>query len=143
MTRWIPRNCTFQFCGSIARRYYAVGGKQITGCAHHATLLAVVRCAMTLALPHWRQRKRLTNCATGAPGLTPKRGRSPSAMTPRCRHLRQRTAITQLFAFPYARAATAQFLRNSFSIGIERIWALIRGNQPVTQRDASELSMDL
>src|SRR6516164_2193600 len=63
-------------------------------------------------------------------------------MTPRCRHLRQRTAITQLFAFPYARAATAQFLRNSFSIGIERIWALIRGNQLVTQRDASELSMD-
>jgi hypothetical protein len=28
--------------------------------------------------------------------LTPKRVRSPSAMTPRCRQLRQRTAITQL-----------------------------------------------
>jgi hypothetical protein len=27
----------------------------------HATLLEVVRCAMTLPLPHFRQRKRLTN----------------------------------------------------------------------------------
>jgi hypothetical protein len=37
-------------------------------------------------------------------------------MTPRCRQLRQRTAITQLFAFPYARAATAKLLRN------QQIW---------------------
>ncbi len=55
----------------------------------------VVRCAMTLLLPHLRQRKRLTNWTTGASGLTPKRTRSPSAMTPRCRQLRQRTANTQ------------------------------------------------
>jgi hypothetical protein len=68
----------------------------------HATLFAVVRCAITLPLPHFRQRKRLTNCATGAPGLMPKRGRSLSAMTPRCRQLKQRTAITHrgLFTFP-------------------------------------------
>jgi hypothetical protein len=77
--------------------------KKLRGSAFaQATLLAVVRCAMTLPLPQCRQRKRLTNCATGAPGLIPKQTRSASAMTPRCRQLRQRTAITHrgLFAFP-------------------------------------------
>jgi hypothetical protein len=49
-----------------------------------ATLFEVVRCAMTLPLPHFRQRNRLTNWATGAPGLIPKRTRFPSAMMPRC-----------------------------------------------------------
>jgi hypothetical protein len=94
---------------------------------------------MTLPLPHLRQRKRLTNWATGAPGLIPKRRRSPSAMTPRCRQLRQRTAITHcgLFTFPSARAATAQLPRKQqLSSGMDRIWALIRGNQPVTHGHA-------
>jgi hypothetical protein len=86
-----------------AQNIYA---KQITGGAHHATLLAVVRCAMTLPLPHLRQRKRLTNCATGAPGLIAKRVRSPSAITPRCRQLRQRTAIIQRGLFVRLRIAT-------------------------------------
>jgi hypothetical protein len=49
--------------------------EQIPVCPHHATLLAVVRCAMTLPLPHLRQRKRLTNRATGVPGVIPKRTR--------------------------------------------------------------------
>jgi len=60
---------------------------------------------MTLPLPHFRQRKRLTNWATGAPGLTPKRTRSPSAMTPRWWQLRHRTTITQPGRFTMLRIA--------------------------------------
>jgi hypothetical protein len=69
-----------------AKAANAIGSITISAASalNQATLLAVVRCAMTLPLPHLRQRKRLTNFATGAPGLTPKRARSSSAMTPRC-----------------------------------------------------------
>jgi hypothetical protein len=52
-----------------------------------------MRLAITLRLPHLRQRSRLTKWLIGAPGLTPKRMRSRSEMTLLCRHDRQRIEI--------------------------------------------------
>jgi len=49
-----------------------------------------MRLAITLRLPHLRQRSRLTKWLMGAPGPTPKRTRSRSEMTPLCRHDRHR-----------------------------------------------------
>jgi hypothetical protein len=60
---------------------------------HQATLLEVVRCAMTLPLPHFRQRNRLTNWATGVPGFIPKRTSSRSEIKPRCWHLKHCTKM--------------------------------------------------
>ena len=52
-----------------------------------------MRLAITLRLPHLRQRSRLTKWLMGAPGLTPKRMRSRSEMTLLCRHDRHRIEI--------------------------------------------------
>ncbi|MFZ0236230.1 MAG: hypothetical protein WAL37_02475 [Xanthobacteraceae bacterium] len=64
------------------------------------------RLAITLPLPHFRQRNRLTNWAIGAPGLSPNRTRSSSGIMPRWGHLMQRTTITERVLFTTSRIAS-------------------------------------
>jgi hypothetical protein len=62
--------------------------------ANQATALLDDLVAITLLLPHFRQRKRLTNWATGVPGLIPKRTSSRSETKPRCRQVKHCTKMT-------------------------------------------------
>jgi hypothetical protein len=63
-------------------------------CADQATaVLECERLAITLPLLHFRHLNLLTNCATGASGLTPNRTSSRSEIAPRCPHLKQRTKM--------------------------------------------------
>ena len=54
------------------------------------------RLAMTLALPHFRQRSLLTKLAIGAPGRSPKFVRSCSDIARLCRHVMHSTRMTPL-----------------------------------------------
>jgi hypothetical protein len=94
-------------------------------------LLAVVRCAMTLPLPHWRQRKRLTNWATRRPGLDPEAGKitlgDDAAMPAAQAAHRDHPALR----FPVRTRGHSQTpTQTKASLRIERIWAVISGNQP-------------
>jgi hypothetical protein len=66
----------------------------VAGIDQATAVLEACRCAITLPLPHFLQRNRLTNCATGAPGLIPKRTSSRSDTKPRCWQLKHCTKMT-------------------------------------------------